>query len=113
MWVSFYPTELCLLQREIEQLSHVFLNVSFRGAWVAQSVGRLTSAQVMISQLVSLSPTSGSMLTARSLELASDSVSPSLCPSPAHILCLSLSKSTLKKKKERKKGKGTPDGAPG
>ena len=34
------------------------------GAWVAQSVERLTSAQVMISPSVSLSPASGSVLTA-------------------------------------------------
>ena len=41
-------------------------------------VKRLTSAQVMISWFVSSSPTSGSVLTAGSLEPASDSVSPSL-----------------------------------
>ena len=39
-----------------------------------------------------LNPTSGSVLTAWSLEPVSDSVSPSLCPSPAHALSLSLSK---------------------
>ena len=49
-----------------------------RGAWVAQSVERPTSARVMISRFVSSSPTSGSVLTAQSLEPASDSVSPSL-----------------------------------
>ena len=48
-----------------------------RGAWVAQSVKRPTLAQVMISQFVSSSPVSGSVLTAQSLEPASDSVSPS------------------------------------
>ena len=48
------------------------------GTWVAQSVERLTSAQVMISRPVSLSPASGSVLTAQSLEPVSDSVSPSL-----------------------------------
>ena len=48
------------------------------GAWVAQSVKRPTSAQVMISWLVSSSPASGSVLTAQSLEPVSDSVSPSL-----------------------------------
>ena len=64
----------------------------FRGAWVAQLVGRLTSAQVMISQFVSSSPTSGSVLTAQSLEPVSDSVSPSLWPSPVHALSLSVSK---------------------
>ena len=47
-----------------------------RGAWVAQSVKRPTSAQVMISRSVSSSPTSGSVLTAWSL---------------LQILCLPLS----------------------
>ena len=50
----------------------------FWGAWVAQSVKRPTSAQVMISQSMSSSPTLGSVLTAQSLEPASVSVSPSL-----------------------------------
>ena len=59
------------------------------GAWVAQSVKRLTSAQVMVSRFMGSSPTSGSVLTARSLEPASDSVSP-LCPSSTHTLSLSL-----------------------
>ena len=48
-----------------------------RGAWVAQSVKRPTSAQVMISWTVSSSPALGSVLTAQSLEPAWDSVSPS------------------------------------
>ena len=48
------------------------------GAWVAQSVERPTLAQVMISQSVRLSLTLSSVLTAQSLEPASDSVSPSL-----------------------------------
>ena len=52
------------------------------GAWVAQSVDHPTLAQVMISRFVGSSPTSGSVLTARSLEPASDSVSPSLSASP-------------------------------
>ena len=58
---------------------------------MAQSVERLTPAQVMISQLVDLSPASGSVLTVQSLEPALDSVSPSLCaPNPlAFCLCLS------------------------
>ena len=50
------------------------------GAWVAQSVKRPTSAQVMISWFVSSSPASGSVLTAQSLEPGSDSVSPSAPP---------------------------------
>ena len=62
-----------------------------RGTWVAQSVERPTSAQVVISRFVGSSPASGSVLTAWSLEPASDSVSPALCPSPACTLSLSLS----------------------
>ena len=61
------------------------------GAWVAQSVERSTSARVMISRFVGSSPMSGSVLTTRSLEPASDSVSPSLCPFPTHALSLSVS----------------------
>ena len=56
--------------------------------WVAQSVKRLTAAHVMISWLVSLSPVSGSVLTAQSLKSASDSVSPSLSAPPLLILSL-------------------------
>ena len=58
------------------------------GTWVAQSVERPTSAQVMISWFVSSSPVSGSVLTAQSLESASDSVSPSLSAPPPLTLCL-------------------------
>ena len=61
-----------------------------RGTWVAQSVKPPTWAQVTISRFVSSSPTSGSVLTAQSLEPASDSGSPSLCPSLACILFLWL-----------------------
>ena len=61
------------------------------GVWVAQSVEPLTSAQVKISWFVDWSPVSGSVMTAQSLEPASDSVSPSLsAPSTAHVLSLSL-----------------------
>ena len=63
-----------------------------RGPWVAQLVKRPTSAQVMISRFGSSSPTLGPLLTAQSLEPASDSVSPCLCPSPGCSLSLSLSK---------------------
>ena len=48
------------------------------GAWVAQLVGRLTLAQVMISQLVSSSPMLGPVPTAQSLEPAWDCVCLSL-----------------------------------
>ena len=54
---------------------------------MTQSVKHPTSAQVMISKFMSSSPMSGSVLTAQSLEPASDSVSPSLslsAPLPTH-----------------------------
>ena len=60
---------------------------------MAQSIGRPTSAQIMISRFVGSSSASGSVLTAQSLEPASGSVSPSLsAPSPTRALSLSLSK---------------------
>ena len=75
-----------------------------RDAWVAQSVKRPTSAQVMISGFVSSSPALGSVLTAQSLEPVSDSVSPSLsltlprsC-SDSHCLVNNLKKKKIKKK---------------
>ena len=61
------------------------------GTWVAQWVKHPTSAQVMISQFVSLSPVSGSVLTAQSLEPTSDSVSPPLSAPLLLTLCVSLS----------------------
>ena len=62
------------------------------GTWVAQLVKHPTSAQVMISWFVSLSPVLGSVLTAHSLE-------PRTCfifclhlfASPLHMRSLSLS----------------------
>ena len=59
---------------------------------MAQSVERLTSAQVMISQSVGSSPASGSVLTAQSLEPVSDSVSPFLSDPPPFMLSLPVSK---------------------
>ena len=63
-----------------------------RGIWVAESVKQPTSAQVMISWFMSLNPASGSVLSAQSLEPASDSVSPSLSAPPplTHMPSLSL-----------------------
>ena len=65
-----------------------------RSAWVAQSVERMTSAQIMISWFVSLSPVSGSVLTAQPGACFRFCVSLSLFapPSPTLCLCLSLSK---------------------
>ena len=68
-----------------------------RGAWVAQSVEHPASTQVMISWFVSSSPTSGSVPTARILEPASDSVSPSVSAPLPLTFCLSLSLSLKNK----------------
>ena len=71
-------------------------NIGDQGAWVAQSVGHPTLAQVMMSGSVGSSPVSGSVLIAQSLEPAWDSMSLSLsAPSPLTIslsFSLSLSK---------------------
>ena len=62
------------------------------------SVERSTSAQVMISGFMSSSPALGSVLTAQSLESASDAVSPSLSAhSRLHSVSLSLSLSKINK----------------
>ena len=61
-----------------------------RGAWVAQSVKCLTWAQVMISWFMGSSPKSGSVLTAQSLEPASDSGPPSLSAPALLVRSLSL-----------------------
>ena len=58
--------------------------------WVAQLVEHPISAEVMISQLVGSSSSSGSVLIAQSLEPASNSVSPPRCPSPAYTVFLFL-----------------------
>ena len=63
---------------------------------MAQSVKRPTLAQVMISQFMSSSPASGPVLTAQSLEPASDSA-PSLSATPPLSLSLFLSLSLKNK----------------
>ena len=74
-----------------------FKNALSWGAWVAQSVKYLTAAQVKISWFLSSSPVSGSVLTAPSLERASDSVSPSLSAPPLLGLTLPPSLSLSQK----------------
>ena len=70
---------------------------TMRGTWVAQLAERPTSAQVMISEFMSLSPVSGSVLKAQNLEPAADSVS--LSAPPLLMLCLSFSFSLSLKNK--------------
>ena len=67
------------------------------GARVAQSVKRLTLAEVMIPRSMSLSPTSGSVLTAQSPESALDSLSPSLSLRLPYSCSVSVSLSRIKK----------------
>ena len=69
---------------------------------MAQSAKRPASAQVLISQFVGSSPMSGSVLTAQSLEPASDSESPSLSAPPPFALCVSPSKINIERKKKKK-----------
>ena len=72
---------------------------------MAQWVKHLTSTRVMILRLVGLSPASGFVLSAQSLEPASNSVSPSLPAPPLLALCLSLLKNKINIKKKKKKTK--------
>ena len=65
-----------------------YMKLTSCGAWVAQLVKHLTSAQVMVSWSVTSSPTLGCVLTAQSLEPASDSLSFSLSAPPLLMLCL-------------------------
>ena len=85
------------IQQSLERLIEGILGGD---AWVAQSVGRPTSAQVMISWSVSSSPMSGSVLIAQNLEPASDSVSPSLSAPPLLVHSLSENQTNIKKQKK-------------
>ena len=71
------------------------------GAWVAQLVKCSTLAQVIISRFVGSSSVLGSVLTAQSLEPASDSLSPSLFVPPP--LTVSVSQKWIKTLKKFKK----------
>ena len=83
---------MVLLHKTIDSYG---LKCTIRGAWVAQSVERPTSAQVTISRgSMSLSPSSGSVLTSQSLEPNVDSVSPLSVPP---LLALSVSNINIKK----------------
>ena len=78
------------VQREWEEATQVSIKrwldkkkkCGLWGTWVVQSVKHLTSA---------LNPTLGSMLTARSLEPALDSISPSRSLPLPHLRSVSLS----------------------
>ena len=70
--------------------------ISYRKLCSLESLG----GSVWISWFMSSSPESGSVLTAQSLEPASDSVSPSLSAPPLPTLSLSLKNKHLKKKQK-------------
>ena len=91
---NFQKTSLRSLMSSTQSL---LKNMYFWATWVAWSIRHLTSAQFMISQFMSSSLTSGSVLTAQSRESTSDSVSPSLSVPPLHMLCLCLSLSKIKR----------------
>ena len=84
-----YLKRIKLKRIKSRELCALFKN-KFAGCLVAQLVKLLTGAQVLILRFLSSSPAWGSVLTIESLKPASDSVPLSLCPSPAHSLCLSL-----------------------
>ena len=84
------PTQGQAAWNPTEAGGQIQTNAASGGAWGAPSVQGLTSAQVMISRFMGSSPASGSVLTARSLEPASDSGSLSLSAPPLLALCLSL-----------------------
>ena len=100
MKVPFYYIQIDQIPAILYDLLNIFKidaslrNSDNRDTWVAQLVKDLTSAQVMISRSVGLSLTSGFVLTAQSLEPASDSMSSSFSAPPplmlAHSLSLSL-----------------------
>ena len=79
----------CLSSLSLKNKYFLEKEKSFRGAWVAPLVKHLTLAQVVISQFMGSSPASGSVLTAQSLEPASDSASPYLSVPPPLVLSLS------------------------
>ena len=96
------PCELCRwpqVRKGIDTYLLTYDKVYLWGSWVAQSVKRVTLAEVMIPRFMGSRPMSGSVLTAQSLEPASNSVCVcvcvcvclSLCLSPTYTLSLSLS----------------------
>ena len=97
-WVTGKLDEIQQLLLMLSGQIAVAMVYCLKATCVAHFVKHPTSAQVMIARSVGSSPASGSVLTARSLEPASDSVSPSLStPSPACALSLSVSKINVKK----------------
>ena len=107
IWGSFFCSSnspSLFLRRGLCTSSFLCLKHMNRGAWVAQSVECLTSAQVMISRFVSSSPASDSacrQLRAWSLlQILCLSISRPLPCSCSVFHCLSIINKCLKKKKK-------------
>ena len=98
-WISVVGNKIpeMIVESSLLRNAVFFFSIMFWDAWVAQLVEHPTLAQVMISRFVGSSPALGFVLTAQSLESASDSVSPS--PSAPPLLSLSLSLSFSLKNK--------------
>ena len=85
-------------RRDILSIKILIIMETFGVPRAAQLVKSPTSAQVMISRFMGWNPASNSVLTARSPEPASDSVSPSLAVSGEHSRSVSLCLSKMNKK---------------
>ena len=81
---------LCCTPETIISIKKENLKEGQAPGWLSGlSIQLLISTQDTILEFVGLSPSSGSVLTAQSLEPALDSVSPSLSVPPPLMLCLS------------------------
>ena len=89
-WTILSFQKLWTFQIIIHLVNNYLYKIGSLGCLGGSLVERPTSAQVMTSQFVSSSPTSGSVLLAQSPEPALDSVSPSLSAPPL-LMLLSLS----------------------
>ena len=101
--ILFGSTEVMSLTNKQAAGAYAFVRSKHhRGTWVAHSVKHPTSAQVMVSQFVGSSPTSGSVLTAQEPGVCFGFwVSLSLCSSlPPKNKHLKMSLKTKKNKKE-------------
>ena len=90
--VAWTNLTINFIKQQQQKKNFAIINKSpYGGAWVTRLIKRLTSAQVMISRFVGLSPVSGAVLTAQSLGPASILCFPLCAPPQTYALSLSLS----------------------